>query len=117
VLALLSEHNVALALTDGRWIQRKQMLQLATRPTADFRYVRMMGPDQSIVDYSRIQVDRTRELETWSNALSADEERDTFIYVNNHFAGHSPQSARELQRLVGQHATEPEQIGEQMSLF
>jgi uncharacterized protein YecE (DUF72 family) len=117
VLALLAEHNVALALTDGRWIQRKQMLQLATRPTAGFRYVRLMGPDQSIVDYSRIQVDRTRELETWSNALHSDDERDVFVYVNNHFAGHSPQSARELQRLLGQQATEPEQIGEQMSLF
>jgi uncharacterized protein YecE (DUF72 family) len=117
VLALLAEHNVALALTDGRWLQRKQMLQLATRPTADFRYVRLMGPDQSIVDYSRIQVDRTRELETWSNALNADDERDVFVYVNNQFAGHSPQSARDLQRLLGQRTTEPEQIGEQMSLF
>lgn len=117
VLALLAEHNVALTLTDGRWIQRKQMLQLVTRPTADFRYVRLMGPDQSIVDYSRIQVDRTRELETWGTALPADDERDAFVYVNNHFAGHSPQSARELQRLLGQQATEPEQIGEQMSLF
>jgi uncharacterized protein YecE (DUF72 family) len=117
VLALLAEHDVALALTDGRWIQRKQMLQLATRPTAGFRYVRLMGPDQSIVDYSRIQVDRTRELETWRNALAADGERDTFVYVNNHFAGHSPQSARDFQRLLGQQATEPEQIGEQMSLF
>jgi uncharacterized protein YecE (DUF72 family) len=117
VLALLAEHNVALTLTDGRWLQRKQMLQLATRPTADFRYVRLMGPDQSIVDYSRIQVDRSRELESWTGALRADEPRDTFIYVNNHFAGHSPQSARDLQRLLGQPATEPEQIGEQMSLF
>jgi uncharacterized protein YecE (DUF72 family) len=117
VLALLAEHNVALTLTDGRWLQRKQMLQLATRPTADFRYVRLMGPDQSIVDYSRIQVDRTRELESWTTALRGDDDRDTFVYVNNHFAGHSPQSARDLQRLLGQQATEPEQIGEQMSLF
>jgi hypothetical protein len=38
-------------------------------------------------------------------------------YVNNHFAGHSPESARGLQRLLGQAAVEPEQLGEQMSLF
>jgi hypothetical protein len=38
-------------------------------------------------------------------------------YVNNHFAGHSPQSARELQRALGQHPVEPESLGEQMSLF
>src|SRR4051794_33687627 len=45
VLALLSEHNVALALTDARWIPRKQMLALAERPTADFTYIRWMGAD------------------------------------------------------------------------
>lgn len=118
LLALLAEHNVALATTDGRWLPRKQMLQLAERPTADFRYVRLMGADRSIVDYSRIQVDRTRELELWANTLSSvGSALDTYVYINNHFAGHSPQSARDLQRMLGQPATEPEQIGEQMSLF
>ncbi len=119
LLALLAEHNVALTLSDGRWLQRKQMLQFVAAPTADFRYIRLMGQDQSIVDYSRIQLDRTRDLEAWSEVLSAetDDRRETFIYVNNHFAGHSPQSARELQRLLGQSATQPEQLGEQMGLF
>src|ERR1043165_6224309 len=119
VLALLAEHNVALALSDGRWIQRKQMMQLAARPTSDFMYVRLMGQDQSLVDYSRIQIDRTRDVEMWTNALwpRAEEGREAFVYVNNLFAGHSPQSARELQRQLGQQPIEPEQLGEQMSLF
>src|SRR3954469_20310840 len=63
LLALLAEHNVALALTDARWIPCKMMLSLAARPTAGFAYVRWMGPNRDIVDYSRIQADRTRELE------------------------------------------------------
>ena len=119
LLALLAEHHVALALTDARWIPRKQMMQLATRPTADFVYVRWMGPDRSIVDYSRIQYDRTRELESWSGVLWPMLERDTdvFGYVNNHFAGHSPESVRELQRLLGQAVVMPDQLGEQMTLF
>jgi uncharacterized protein YecE (DUF72 family) len=119
VLALLAEHHVALALSDGRWIPRKQMMQLATRPTADFVYARWMGPDRAIVDYSRIQVDRTRELELWSGVLWPLAERGILIYgyVNNHFAGHSPQSARELQRLLRLTPVDPEQLGEQMSLF
>lgn len=119
LLALLAEHNVALALSDGRWIQRKQMLALAARPTADFLYVRWMGADQSIADYSRVQIDRTRELETWTSVLwpYAERGREVFGYVNNHFSGHSPASARELQRLFGLQAVEPEQLGEQMSLF
>ena len=119
VLALLAEHNVALALTDARWVPRKQMLALAARPTADFAYVRWMGPDRGIVDYSRIQVDRSRELEAWAGALVLLTERVHVVYgyVNNHFAGHSPASARELQQRLGQRPVEPEQLGEQMSLF
>ena len=119
LLALLAEHDVALTLSDGRWIQRKQMLALAARPTADFLYVRWMGPDQGIVDYSRIQVDRTAEIEAWVGVLwpYAEQGREVFGYVNNHFAGHSPESARELQRLLGQTPVEPENLGEQMSLF
>jgi uncharacterized protein YecE (DUF72 family) len=119
VLALLAEHNVALALTDARWIPRKQMLALAERPTADFAYVRWMGPNRDIVDYSRVQVDRTREVEAWGATLRALAGRLTRVYgyVNNHFAGHSPATARDLQRLLGQSPVHPEQLGEQMSLF
>lgn len=119
VLALLREHRVALALSDGRWIPRKQMLALAERPTADFHYVRLMGPDREIVDYSRIQVDRSRELEQWAGSLSAAQVKglQAFVYVNNHFAGHSPSSARDLQRLLRQRPVEPEQLGDQLMLF
>jgi uncharacterized protein YecE (DUF72 family) len=119
VLALLAEHRVALALTDGRWIPRKQMLALATRPTTDFVYVRLMGPNRDIVDYSRIQVDRKNELELWSSVLwpAAESGRTVYVYVNNHFAGHSPASARNLQRVLRQTPIEPEQLGEQLLLF
>ena len=119
IVALLAEHGVALALTDARWIPRKQMLGLATRPTADFAYIRWMGPNRDIVDYSRIQVDRARELEAWAQALRtlAPHVRRAYGYVNNHWAGHSPQSGRELQRLLGQSPVTPDQLGEQFSLF
>jgi uncharacterized protein YecE (DUF72 family) len=120
VLALLAEHEVALALTDARWIPRRQMLALAERPTAPFAYVRWMGPDRDIVDYSRIQVDRARELEAWSQALAALASRvrgGIYGYVNNHFAGHSPSSARDLQRLLGQQPVHPDELGEQLSLL
>jgi uncharacterized protein YecE (DUF72 family) len=119
VLALLSEHNVALTLTDARWIPRKQMLSLAERPTADFAYIRWLGADREIVDYSRIQIDRTRELEAWSQVISnlSGRGRTVYGYVNNHFAGHSPSSARELQRMLNLTPVDPEQLGEQMTLF
>jgi uncharacterized protein YecE (DUF72 family) len=119
VLALLAEHGVALALTDARWIPRRQMIGLVERPTADFAYLRWMGPNRDIVDYSRIQVDRTRELELWAQALKtiAPRVKTAYGYVNNHWAGHSPASARDLQRMLGQTPVTPDQLGEQFSLF
>jgi uncharacterized protein YecE (DUF72 family) len=119
IIAVLTEHNVALALTDARWIPRKQMLALAERPTADFVYIRWMGADRDIVDYSRIQIDRSRELELWTGVISqlAGRNRTVYGYVNNHFAGHSPSSARELQRMLNLSPVQPEQLGEQMTLF
>jgi len=119
VLALLAEHDVALTLSDARWIPRKQMLALATRPTAKFLYVRWMGANRDIVDYSRIQIDRTAELEQWAGVLwpLALKGVAVYGYVNNHFAGHSPQSARELQRALRLTPVDPESLGEQMSLF
>jgi uncharacterized protein YecE (DUF72 family) len=119
VLALLAEHDVALALTDARWIPRRQMLALAERPTARFAYVRWMGPNRDIVDYSRVQVDRSRELELWSRAVAAlvTLGLPVYGYLNNHFAGHSPSSARDLQRLLGQTPVAPDQLGEQLSLL
>lgn len=119
VVALLTEHNVALALTDARWIPRKTMLTTAERPTADFVYVRWIGADREIVDYSRVQVDRSRELELWQGVIAqlAARGRTIYGYVNNHFAGHSPASVRELQRMLRISPVDPEQLGEQMTLF
>jgi len=119
VLALLTEHRVALALVDGRWIPRRTMLLLADRPTAGFAYVRWMGPNRDLVDFSRIQVDRTKELESWAAALPAIAEkvRTVYGYVNNHFAGHSPATIRMLQEMLGLPAVDPARLGEQLTLF
>jgi uncharacterized protein YecE (DUF72 family) len=119
IIALLAEHRVALALTDARWIPRRTMLALAEQPLADFAYIRWMGANRDIIDYSRIQLDRTRDLERWADAIEAIAARTTAVYgyVNNHFAGHSPASGRQLQRLLGQTPMDPGELGEQLSLF
>jgi uncharacterized protein YecE (DUF72 family) len=118
LLAPLADHGIALALSDGRWIRRETMLELAERPTADFLYVRWMGPDREITDFSRVQFDRSNEIRAWSEALKhAAHTKEIFGFFNNHFAGHSPASAREMQRLLGQQPVEPEALRGQRSLF
>ncbi len=119
VLALLKEHNIALALSDGRWIPRKLMLSLATRPTADFAYIRWMGPNRDLVDYTRVQVDRSPEIDMWSDAVEVMAEKVSHVYgyVANTFSGHSPATARDFQYRLGQTPVDPDLLGEQMSLF
>lgn len=118
LLALLAEHGAALALSDGRWIPREIMTELAERPTADFHYVRWMGPNRDITDYSHLQFDRSDEIRSWSDVLKrAALTTDLYGYFNNHFAGHSPANAREMQALLGQRPVDPATLGEQISLF
>ena len=118
LLELLTEYGVALALSDGRWIPRETMIELAERPTADFHYVRWMGPDRSITDYSKIQFDRSAEISMWADVLKrVAHTRDVYGFFNNNFAGHSPANAREMQRLLGQEPVEPSSLGAQRSLF
>jgi uncharacterized protein YecE (DUF72 family) len=119
VYELLRAHRVAWALSDGRWIARATLLKLLHRPTSDFHYLRWMGPNRDLTDFSRVQRDRSAELRAWADVLRSLPAQVTrvFGYVNNHFAGHSPATARELQNLLGQRPVPPEELGEQTQLF
>jgi uncharacterized protein YecE (DUF72 family) len=118
-LSMLRDARVALALSDGRWIPRDWLLKLCEQPTADFTYLRWMGPDRTITDYSQLQVDRSAELDAWAAMIPVlqGQVREVYGYVNNHFAGHSPASVRMLQQRLGIGVVDPGSIGEQPSLF
>lgn len=118
-LSALARHRVALALVEGRWVKRDDMLVLADRPTADFAYVRWMGPDRRLTTFTRIQVNREREIEAWAAPLTAlsGRVREVFGYFNNHFQGHSPASARAMQQQLGLPSVAPESLRLQEELF
>lgn len=118
-LQLLSEHRVALALSDGRWIPRAWLLKLCEQPTTDFAYLRWMGPDRSITDYSHLQVDRSAELDAWAAMIPVLQRqvRTVYGFANNHFAGHGPATVRMLQERLGLPTVDPREIGEQGTLF
>jgi uncharacterized protein YecE (DUF72 family) len=119
ILELLREHRVALALVEGRWLPRKKMLRLAEVPTTDFGYVRFMGPDRAIEDYSRVQIDRSRELDEWIPALEriAQRVQTLYGYVNNHFEGHSPATASRLRGRLGMVPVDLSSLRDQAELF
>jgi uncharacterized protein YecE (DUF72 family) len=116
---LLRAHRVAWALSDGRWIPRGTTLKLLARPTADFHYLRWMGPNRDLTVFSHVQRDRSAEVGEWADAIRPQilAGVEVFGYANNHFAGHSPATVRDLQRLLGQDPTPPDEIADQTTLF
>jgi uncharacterized protein YecE (DUF72 family) len=118
LLEQLSARRVALALVDGPWIARDQMLPLAPRPTADFIYLRWMGT-RELTRFDRPRIDRSRELEAWAAACAraAPGARRLYGYFANHYAGHSPASANDFKRRMGLPGVEPETLVEPRSIF
>lgn len=114
----LRDHNVAFALVDSRWIGRDLSISVANRPTADFSYVRWLGP-RDLTDFSRIQIERKEELKQWAGAFEtiAPKVSTIFGYFNNHFQGHSPASCNAFKSLLNLPVVEPATLIVQPSLF
>ena len=111
--------GVALALSDGPWLQRERVLDFATRPTADFSYFRWQGANPHQRDHTIVREDRGADIAGWAELLRELEGqvREIYGFFNNHYEGHSPRSARRLLRRLGQPVVEPEELDPQLPLF
>jgi len=118
LMELLTRHGVALALIDGQWVSRESMLSLVERPTAPFSYVRWMGP-RELTEFSRVQINRDRELAAWAEGVTKLSRRvdQIYGYFNNYYQGHSPASANQFKKMIGQRVVDPDVLVKQPSLF
>ncbi|MFL6216709.1 MAG: DUF72 domain-containing protein [Blastocatellia bacterium] len=115
---ILAQKNVALTLTDSRWVHRTISFRFIEDYPADFAYVRWLGP-RDLTDYSRIQLDRSKELAQWAEAFTALQAKvsEIFGYFNNHFQGHSPASCNLFKESIGMPTVQPASLIKQPSLF
>ena len=118
---LPAQRRFAVEFRDANWLNEQTINTLARKNvalTADFAYVRWLGP-RELTDYSRIQLDRSRELSQWAESFAALQERVTQIYgyFNNHFQGHSPGSCNLFKEMLGLPVIRPESLIKQPSLF
>jgi uncharacterized protein YecE (DUF72 family) len=118
VLAELEEYKVALALVDGKWVNRQKYFSLIEQQNSLFSYVRWLGP-RELTDFSRIQIDRTKEFSQWADAFQVISQKASIIYgyFNNHFQGHSPASSNAFKTLLGLNSIDPSSLIIQPSLF
>ena len=104
--ALCRENNVALTLVDQGWMPMPDELEQKFDPvTTDFAYVRLLGDRKEIEaitkNWGQEVIDRGQKLERWAGILTGLSDRDipTLVYVNNHYAGHAPETVRRLQEM------------------
>jgi uncharacterized protein YecE (DUF72 family) len=92
------ERNIAFCLIDHPWMPRSKIA------TADFVYVRLLGDRNKIEsDFSYVRFDREKDLVWWHELVReyADQGKDVYVYLNNHYTGHSPTSACRLLAMLG----------------
>jgi len=107
LLDILRARKVAFTLIDHPWMARpSELLRKGDIVTSDFVYVRLLGDRHAIEEvtktWDKTVVDRSRELTEWSAVVDALLSRDlkVYTYVNNHFAGHSPETMRQFLEML-----------------
>lgn len=91
------QRNIAYTLIDHPWMPRQTIM------TADFGYVRLLGDRKKIADnFSYVRDDREDDLRWWADLLAQQSKfgHMVYVYVNNHFTGHSPSTAQRLIELL-----------------
>lgn len=96
-LDLLRRHGVAWTIVELYYMPRRFDV------TSDFTYVRLLGDRRKIQRVDRVQIDRTPELQAWADVFGrlSREVARTWVFVNNHYAGHSPTNVRQLRMMLG----------------
>jgi uncharacterized protein YecE (DUF72 family) len=99
---------VALALHDLYYMPRHEEV------TSDFVYIRWLGRRAALKRFDRVQLDRRDEEEWWQQRIEGFLRKGlpVYGYFNNHWAGHSPASARGFLARLGQ-PPEPLDLGPQ----
>jgi uncharacterized protein YecE (DUF72 family) len=100
----LREHNVALVLQDQVWMPLPSQMNF-DYITADFTYIRLLGDRKGIEKQTKVwdkeSVNRSKELWSWVDVCEKTVRRgvSTFVYINNHFAGHAPATVEQFLKL------------------
>jgi uncharacterized protein YecE (DUF72 family) len=106
LMDILRKNKVTLALIDHPYMPRPlEIMEKWDALTGDFVYLRLLGDRYEIEAQTKVWdktvVDRTREIDEWADVTNAVRERvPVYTYVNNHFAGHAPQTVWEFLKRI-----------------
>ncbi len=116
--AVCRKHRAALVLVDRvRMPHGDELLRQLDPVTGDFAYIRLLGDRHAIErvtrTWNREVIDHQSSLERWAEILVRMTERQvpTFVYANNHYAGHGPTTIRRLQALYDDASRSRREVG------
>jgi uncharacterized protein YecE (DUF72 family) len=98
----LRRHGAAWALADQAWMPSPlQLVRTLDVVTGPFAYVRLMGHREEVealtTTFDRVVIDRGEQIRADAEAIRLLSQRvPVLAFVNNHFAGHAPQTVRQL---------------------
>ncbi|HEX6309437.1 MAG TPA: DUF72 domain-containing protein [Longimicrobiales bacterium] len=118
-MELLRDLDVTLAVSVGPWQNSAAALNVAARAPGRFQYIRWMGAPRHQELNTALIEERDEDLARWAQRiLEMLPDRPTvYAYFNNDYQGHSPESARRLQALLGLEPADPAVLQEQPDLF
>jgi uncharacterized protein YecE (DUF72 family) len=114
---LLRTWSVTLAVSVGPWLSSTQALRIARTAPGGFGYFRFMATPRHQPLIPTIIQQRDDELAAWAEFILGRDQPAVYAYFNNDYQGHSPESARRLQRLLGLTPADPSLLHDQRDLF
>jgi uncharacterized protein YecE (DUF72 family) len=99
---LLRNYNIAWASTDYIYLEK------VVRQTADFLYLRFIGPHGQFATKDKELVDKTADLQHWHAQIQSylDQINTVYGFFNNDYSGHSPATCNRFKKIAGQETKE-----------
>lgn len=111
---LCAKHRAGVVLVDQAWMPHgDEVLEEFDPVTSGALYVRLLGDREGIEKltktWDKVVVDQSARLTRWAKLLSglAAKGVRSFVYVNNHYAGHAPATVRTLRELIDAETRSP----------
>ncbi len=104
---VLRDRGAALTLTAQTWMPTPAQVAERIDPvTGPFSFVRLIGDREAIekvaTTWDKVVVDRSAELDETAGVIRSLAARvPTVVFINNHYAGHAPATARDLRKRLG----------------
>ena len=102
VVDLLRPYNICLVAADYIYMPK------TITPTADFLYLRFIGPHGQFKTKDKEMLDKTADLQAWQQKLEPllPQFKHVFGFFNNDYSGNSPTTCNRFKKIVGLEAAE-----------